>query len=522
MHILGTTLFFIIALKVCLGFYLQTSEIQSYVGESVILSCNGSGFSEQELDVHWEAMGKDVISLRGDVVTVGRGFEDRVNFLSDPAESEDFSLILSDLMLNDGDVYECLWKETKPICSVLLQVLPPVVFTNHVEVFEGVDITLECFGNIPKNKPWEDIYIQWLKDDREVLRLSSGEMDISIDYRILRLPAKHDISRGIFSLSIPSVNVFDQGVYQCRYKSTDYEAPRSGFPETHTLTVSVMNTPVTDTDSGSAVSSEVWSSTASLSQTQAVWAQAESSSPVPTLTYTERDGALFLAMTDPTVTETVTHSVTTDISVPQTGIDSTYLTTDVAIPDTDIGSGQIPWIRIGLISTVLLVTAVVLALLLVSGRIVERKPLKGFNSQTFPADGGVSCADGGTSCADGGTSCADGGVSCADGGVSCADGGVSCADGGVSCADGGASCADGGESCADGGASCADGGASYGGASCADGGASCADGARRVLMGARRVLMGACRVLMGARRVLMGARRVLMGARRVLMGRVVC
>ncbi|XP_052401789.1 uncharacterized protein LOC127948948 [Carassius gibelio] len=251
MHILGTTLIFIIALKVCLGFYLQTSEVHAYVGESVVLSCNGSGFPEQELDVHWEAMGKDVISLRGDVVTVGRGFEDRVNFLRDPAESEDFSLILSDVMLNDGDVYECLWEGTKPICSVLVQVLPPQVFTNHVEVFEGVDITLECFGNIPKNKPWEDIYIQWLKDDKEVLRLSSGEMDVSIDYSILRLPAKHDISRGIFSLSIPSVSVFDQGVYQCRYKSTDYEAPRSGFPETHTLTVSVMDTLVTDTESGS-------------------------------------------------------------------------------------------------------------------------------------------------------------------------------------------------------------------------------------------------------------------------------
>ncbi|XP_042571927.1 uncharacterized protein LOC122135774 [Cyprinus carpio] len=236
MHILGTTFFFIIALKVCVGFFLQTSEVQVYVGESVVLRCNGSGFPVEELHVHWEAMGKDVISLRGDAVAVGRGFEDRVNFLRDPAESEDFSLILSDVMLNDGDIYECLWEGTKPICFVFLQVSTPAVFTDHVQVFEGVDITLDCFGDIPKNKPWEEIYIQWLKDDREILRLSSGQMDVSVDYSVLRLPAKHDISRGIFSLSIASVSVFDRGVYQCRYKSTDYEAPRSGFPETQTLT----------------------------------------------------------------------------------------------------------------------------------------------------------------------------------------------------------------------------------------------------------------------------------------------
>ncbi|KAL0204401.1 hypothetical protein M9458_002419, partial [Cirrhinus mrigala] len=113
----------------------------------------------------------------------------------------------------------------------------PEFFTDNVDAFEGDDVTLECFGNIPKNKPWEDIYIQWLKDDREILRLSSGKVDVSIDYSILKLPPKHDISRGIFSLSITSVSVFDQGVYQCRYKGTDFEAPRSGFPETYTLTV---------------------------------------------------------------------------------------------------------------------------------------------------------------------------------------------------------------------------------------------------------------------------------------------
>ncbi|XP_016113749.1 uncharacterized protein [Sinocyclocheilus grahami] len=331
MHILGTIFIFILAIKVCLGFHLQTSEVQAYLGENVILSCNGSGFPVEELHVHWEAMGKDVISLRGDVVMVGRGFEDRVNFLSDPTESEDFSLILSDVMLNDGEIYECLWEGTKPICSVLLQV--STFFTNYVEAFEGDDITLECFGNIPKNKPWEDIYVQWLKDNREILRLSSGKMDVSIDYSIMKLPPKHDISRGIFSLSIMSVSVFDQGVYQCRYKSTDYEAPRSGFPETYTLTLWGVFSDVTSSteslSSSSVVSHThtstsvpVWTSVVSVeteasaqteisssvpNHTYAGSTQTQTISSLPTLTYAERAEGTVLMLIRATKT-TNTHS----------------------------------------------------------------------------------------------------------------------------------------------------------------------------------------------------------------------
>ncbi|XP_042603520.1 uncharacterized protein LOC122141197 [Cyprinus carpio] len=401
MHILGTIFIFILALKVCLGFYLQMSEVQAYLGESVILSCNGSGFPVEELHVHWEAMGKDVISLRGDVVMVGRGFEDRVNFLSDPTESEDLSLILSDVMLNDGDIYECLWEGTKPICSVLLQVSTPAFFTSYVEAFEGDGITLECFGNIPKNKPWEDIYVQWLKDDREILRLSSGKMDFGIDYSIMKLPSKHDISRGIFSLSITSVSVFDQGVYQCRYKNTDYEAPRSGFPETYKLTVWVLtdvsDTSVPETGTDSSVFSDVTSSTESLSSSSVVsptytstsvpvWAsvvsvetkvsaQTEISSSVSNHTYAGSIQTQTISSL-PMLTYAERAEVMTDMSVPETGTDS--VTMDMSVLETDTDSGQrdplkflldeIP-IRIGLISGVLFLTAVILGLLQVFGRI---------------------------------------------------------------------------------------------------------------------------------------------------------
>ncbi|XP_043093872.1 uncharacterized protein LOC122343461 [Puntigrus tetrazona] len=380
MHILGTTFFFITLLKACLGVYLQWPEAEVYIGESVILSCNGSGFSGGELYVRWEATGKDVITLRGDAVSVGRGFEGRVNFLRDPAESGDFSLVLSDVMLNDGEVYECLWEGIKPICFVELYVLTPAFFNHNVAVFEGDTITLDCFGNIPKNKPWEDIYVQWLKDGREILRFGSGETSAA-EHRVLRLPDKHELGRGVFSLSVPSVRASDSGVYECRYKRTHYEELQNGFPEKLTLMVWAVS-----------------SVSVSLSQSQEsssvlVWTQTESSGSLPTLTYTERDGATtetsvtktatHSVTTDPSVTDTEfsllvkdTDSVTTDISVPA---DTASVMTDPSVPDTGTGSGQrdplelrsdeVPWIRVALISGVLLVTAVVLALLLVFERI---------------------------------------------------------------------------------------------------------------------------------------------------------
>ncbi|KAK9980474.1 hypothetical protein ABG768_000079 [Culter alburnus] len=354
MNILGTTLVFIASLSVCLGFFLQTSEVQVILGESVILPCNGSGFPAEELQLHWEAMGKDVISLSGGVITGGSAFEGRVNFLKDPAESKDFSLVLSDVMPNDGDVYECLWEGNKPICSVLLHVLmDPNLFPDHVEVFEGEDITLECFGNIPKNKPWEDIYIQWLKDDKEILRLSSGKMDVSIDYSIIALPPRHDICRGVFSLTIMSVSVFDQGDYQCRYKSTDYEAPRSGFPERHMLMVWAASSGMTDlmdSVSSASVTSHTHTSTSVPTWTAVASSQIEAGRTAPAHAYA--------ASTQTEVSSTA----------PERAEARRFLSGQ-RDPLEFLSDEKTPWIRIGLISGVLLVTAVVLGLLLLSGRI---------------------------------------------------------------------------------------------------------------------------------------------------------
>lgn len=79
------------------------------------------------------------------------------------------------------------------------------------------------------------MFIQWFKDGKEILLLDSGK--ISKTDRDLALLPKESISHGILSLIIRSVRVSDQGFYECFYKANDYEAPRSGVPETFSLSV---------------------------------------------------------------------------------------------------------------------------------------------------------------------------------------------------------------------------------------------------------------------------------------------
>ncbi|XP_056308915.1 uncharacterized protein LOC130220711 [Danio aesculapii] len=419
MNNLWTVFIFTVALKVGVGQFLQTAELQVFLGESVVLPCNGSGFPADELQVYWEAIGKDVLSLHGDTLSVGRGFEDRVNFITDPAETQDFSIILTDVMLNDGEIYECLWKGTIPICSVLLQVLPPKFSIVHAEAFEGDEVTLECFGNIPKNKPYEEISIQWVKDEQEILRLSSGQTQTLEDYSsFITLPDQQDISRGIFSLTVRSVSGFDQGVYQCRYKSSDYGDLQRGFPERHMLTVWAVfsgrpaitdfpsslpgtetgstagaSTYATDTDTDT-YATDIYATTTYATDTYAT--DTNTTETNATDSYITDTYATDTNATDSYATDTYTTSSQTDTLPAHTTYDphththssSTERNTEKSTSATHTDphttshshgtvSGQrdhqsdqqIPWIRIGLISGVLLVTALLIAFLLLSGRI---------------------------------------------------------------------------------------------------------------------------------------------------------
>ncbi|XP_066518074.1 uncharacterized protein [Hoplias malabaricus] len=234
---LGSALILASVLTACLAAYSQISEAEVQIGGTVILPCNSSVFGRSELDVHWEAMGKDVAFFLNGQLKPGQGYEGRVWLQTSKAMEGDFSLTLTYAVMSDTDLYECLWQGKRSLSTVTLNVLPPPFPDTQTSVTEGQNVTLPCYGKIPKNRPWEKMFIQWLKDDEEVLLFSSGKI-IPGPWH-LALPPKEVISQGNFSLTVTSVKASDRGIYKCRYKTNDYEAPRSGVPEAYALTVLV-------------------------------------------------------------------------------------------------------------------------------------------------------------------------------------------------------------------------------------------------------------------------------------------
>ncbi|XP_049325235.1 uncharacterized protein LOC103025432 isoform X1 [Astyanax mexicanus] len=219
------------------SFLTACLAVEVQFGGRVSLPCNSSAYGRGELDVQWEAMGKDVAFFQDGQLVSGSGYEGRLELQISQALEGDFSLTLNHAVMSDSDMYECLWQGKRSISTVILKVLPPSFPELHTMVREGEDVTLPCYANIPKNKPLEKMFIQWLKDDKEVLLLSSGEITTKSINGHLELPPTEDLKQGILSLNINAVTVSDQGVYRCLYRAVDFETPKSGDPETYTLRV---------------------------------------------------------------------------------------------------------------------------------------------------------------------------------------------------------------------------------------------------------------------------------------------
>ncbi|XP_017557285.1 uncharacterized protein LOC108429784 [Pygocentrus nattereri] len=319
MHMLGLAVILASVLKACLSTstpyrpHAQIGEIQVQIGGTVILPCNSSAYSRGELDVHWEAMGKDVVFFQNGQLGAGQGYEGRVELQLSKALEGDFSLTLTNAVMSDTDLYECLWQGKRSISTVILNVLPPPFPDLHTSVTEGEDVTLSCYGRIPKNKPWEKMFIQWLKDEEEVLLFSSGKITTNTVYRGLSLPPQEEISKGIYSLTIESVRASYQGIYKCRYKANDYEAPRSGFPETYSLSVLVSKEPDATVEEASDVTEMASFSTS-----------------------TELTGLIVGASEDITTMQDTTRVIPELLPQPNTTTDTTVLIADASADSTTV------------------------------------------------------------------------------------------------------------------------------------------------------------------------------------------
>ncbi|XP_026874279.2 uncharacterized protein LOC113582620 isoform X4 [Electrophorus electricus] len=243
MNVFGHVVILASALTACLAVITQISVEDVPFGGTVFLPCNSSAYGGGELDVKWQVMGKDVASFLDGQVVAGKEYEGRVELLQSETLEGDFSLTLTNAIMSDTDIYECLWQGKMIISIVTLNVLPPPFPDARTLILEGEDVTLPCFGKMPKNKHWENMYIQWLKDDIQVLLLESGMVTKDGGSQSQLLPSKEEVSQGNFSLTIKSTKVLDQGVYRCLYKTNDFEGPRRGHPEAYTLTVTVTSEP---------------------------------------------------------------------------------------------------------------------------------------------------------------------------------------------------------------------------------------------------------------------------------------
>ncbi|XP_076839233.1 uncharacterized protein LOC143484421 isoform X3 [Brachyhypopomus gauderio] len=238
MKVFGHAVIVASALTACLAVITQITSVEVPFGGTVSLHCNHGG---GDLDLKWEAKGKDVASYLDGQLVVGKGFEERVE-LSQSEDSEgSFSLTLTDVVMSDAGLYECVWQGRRVLTTVTLNVLSPPFPNARIVVAEGEDVTLPCFGQIPKDQPWEKIHVRWLKNDKVVLFLDSGGSFMHVSSFRLSLSSMEDVTRGNFFLSIKSARVSDQGVYKCLYKD-DSETLRSGDPETYALIVTAFET----------------------------------------------------------------------------------------------------------------------------------------------------------------------------------------------------------------------------------------------------------------------------------------
>ncbi|XP_045064713.1 uncharacterized protein LOC121543328 isoform X2 [Coregonus clupeaformis] len=231
-------------------------ELKVGYGDNVTLPCNFSSYlgQDDEGEVRWEAMGQEVAFMevgnilgeaswdngaKGAEVKTTLGFSSRVEF--PPAErmrDGDFSMTIQETVLSDEEMYECIWQGRKTISTVWLKVQEPDP-PRSITLFKGGPVTLPCYGVIPKTQLTSQIYVQWQKDDVEILTLNPGPDDKGPKEEDLRLslPPNNLLENGDLSLFIYKTELKDQGVYRCFYKSRGFEDPKSGIPEAVSLTI---------------------------------------------------------------------------------------------------------------------------------------------------------------------------------------------------------------------------------------------------------------------------------------------
>ncbi|XP_021164656.2 uncharacterized protein LOC110366645 isoform X2 [Fundulus heteroclitus] len=204
-------------------------QVEVDYGEPALLHCNGSALTEEEGAVYWESRGEDVAVLREGKPWVSERFKDRIQLPADEQIREgNWSLVLRQTKLRDADVYECLLQETKPISTVWLSVNEPVV-RQVIAIPENYSARLSCFIK-PEREPLRSI--SWTLNGKVFFHrnMTSGFAVNEQDGFL------HRVSEEEFYLHIqPPVS--QNGTYQCWYTTGESGSPKLGIPESYLISV---------------------------------------------------------------------------------------------------------------------------------------------------------------------------------------------------------------------------------------------------------------------------------------------
>ncbi|XP_028255933.1 uncharacterized protein LOC114432243 [Parambassis ranga] len=326
----------------CSAFYVGQSLTVEY-GDSVVLPCDGSTFAGEEGTVHWETMGTDVAFLQEGGQKIGPHFEGRIQLPSEEEISKGvWSVFLTQTKLRDSSMYECIWQERKTLSTVWLKVQEPRV-EPYRTVHAGTRVDLPCYiesSRIPSNY----LEVWWTKDG---ITLSSMNEGVLPGVYVLNVTEEE------FQLQMTPATT-DSGKYECWFRTRKSETPRHGIPESITLTVleNIPTESVFEHDETTTFMVDDW-------VTSPYWYDLSWTEEEPETTHSPLD-ILPVLLTDSTQPiEVATESQPMEVfeetvtSFPDEGTSET----------TSFQWDNLPWVRIGLIGGVLLVTSMVLCIL---------------------------------------------------------------------------------------------------------------------------------------------------------------
>ncbi|XP_055021565.1 uncharacterized protein LOC129412284 isoform X2 [Boleophthalmus pectinirostris] len=237
------TQIWMLALLFCCGSVYSAPDVPQSIhmtvpyGQTVVLPCNGSALvGEKDPEVFWEAMGSDVLTIIGGDVIVQERYEGRAS-VSDPS-GVDWSLVLDSVRLSDKDMYECIWRGRRTLSTVWLNVEYPKV-DPVLEVYSHNEtVTLPCYLDLPRNQRPEDLNVWWEKDGIVLLRREKNMVSIFMDnylslYDNESFLQLQNIDK--FHLILTQEMIFGDSEYNCWYRTKATEAPRPGIPGTITV-----------------------------------------------------------------------------------------------------------------------------------------------------------------------------------------------------------------------------------------------------------------------------------------------